>query len=210
MVSGETDRRLSRTRILEVALKICDSEGLPSLTMRRLAADLGVGVMSLYRYVATKDDLLEGVVHLALQPLSMPDDGDWDVRLASAIGRLYAALREHPGATQALAGGFIPGPALDPVRDELLGILLDAGFDAARAVAYLHTLFTYAVGFAIVAGHNNVPDAAESARIASLPPQQFPSLARVAPEFDARFSRPSFESGLALIIDGLRVDLRSR
>ena len=173
--------------------------------MRRLAKDLGVGVMSLYRHVATKDELLDGVVHLALEPLDDIDQrGPWDARLTSAITNLYSALRAHPGATQALAGGFIPGPALDPVRDRLLGMLMDVGFDAARAVDYLHTLFTYAVGFAVVAGRNEIP-ATESARINALPSSRFPSLVKAAVEFERRLSDRSFDAGLAVILDGIRV-----
>jgi hypothetical protein len=93
------------------------------------------------------------------------------------------------------------------VRNSLLGCLRDAGFDNSRAVTYLHTLFTYVVGFAVVAGHNEVPSEAEAGRIGALPPESFGHLAGAAQEFSRRFSQRSFDAGLALIIAGLRAEL---
>lgn len=207
-VAGRTQipstARLSRERVLRAALDLADAEGLGALTMRRLAADLDVGVMSLYRYVETKQDLLDGIVHLAMKPLSggEPQRGTWESQMPAAIRQLYAALRAHPGATQALAGGLIPGPALDPTRDALLGILLAAGFDRGQAVTYLHTMFTYAIGFAVVAGHNPVAAVPDADRIAA-----FGHLSGAAEEFAGRFSQESFDAGLDVIIAGMRAHL---
>lgn len=196
--------RLSRERVLHAALDLADAEGLGALTMRRLAADLDVGVMSLYRYVETKQDLLDGIVHLAMEPLSggEPQQDAWEARMSASIRQLYAALRAHPGATQALADGLIPGPALDPTRDALLGILLDAGFERRQAVTYLHTLFTYAIGFAVVAGHNPAASVPDSDRIAG-----FTHLSGAAKEFSERFSAESFDAGLTVILAGMHVQL---
>jgi AcrR family transcriptional regulator len=200
---------LSRERVLRTGLTLVNAEGLAALTMRRLAADLGVGAMSIYRYVDTKHDLLDGITQIALESLARPAnyDGSWDEQLSTAIGDLYSALRAHPGATQILANGLVPGPALDPIRDSLLGILRGAGFNKAHAVTYLHTLLTYAVGFAVVAGHREATSANEALRLGALPSETFANLADSASEFSSCFSRHSFDAGLRLIIEGLQAHL---
>ncbi|MCW2685718.1 MAG: tetracycline repressor [Mycobacterium sp.] len=206
---GANGRRLSRDRVLRAALDLVDAEGLPTLTMRRLAAELDVGVMSLYRYIETKRDLLDGITELALESLSVPppEEGTWDEQLTAAAHRIYAAMREHPGATQILADGFIPGPALDPLREWLLRILHVAGFDNQQAASYLQTLFTYTLGFVVLAGHSEAPFVEEWHRISALPSDSFPYLAQSAAEFSRRFTTPSFEAGLAVIIKGLQAEL---
>lgn len=211
--TGEAGLRpLSRERVLQAGLALIDAEGLPALTMRRLAADLGVGVMSLYRHVSTKEDLLDGITHLALKGLitSDPVDVDWADYLSRKIRNLYSALRRHPGATQILASGLIPGPVLDPVRDSLLGVLRTAGFNERQSVTYLHTLFTYTVGFAVVAGHNDVRPEQDIRRVSSLPAKPFRFLSASANQFSQRFNHQSFDAGLALIVTGLRAQLDSQ
>lgn len=197
---------LDREQVLRAALHLIDTEGLPTLTMRRLATELGVGVMTLYSYVRDKDDILDGVTELALRPLAVPPDefGSWEQRLQSALQELYGALRAHPGATQILADGLVPGPTLDPIREGLLAILRRAGFDRGQAVTYLNALFSYVVGFAAVAGHHEVPSEAERRRIAALPPSEFPYLAGSASEFSCRFSGDAFDAGLHVFVSGLR------
>lgn len=204
--------RLDRDRVLRAALRLVDRDGLAALTMRRLAADLGVGVMTLYGYVRTKADLLDGITQVALEPLAAqpPAEGRWDEQLATAIRTLYAVFQAHPGATQILADGVTPGPALDPVRESLLAVLRAAGFDRREAVVFLHTVFSYVLGFAVVAGHRPGPSPKERKRVASLPRADFPHLADSADEFSERFSPDSFEAGLELILTGLRAERRTR
>lgn len=167
--------------------------------------------MSLYRHIATKEDLLDGVTHLALEGLvtSDPLDTDWADYLSRKIKSLYCALRRHPGATQILASGLIPGPVLDPVRDSLLGVLRTAGFDGRQSVTYLHTLFTYTVGFAVIAGHSDGRPEHDVRRLSTLPVAPFRFLTTSADEFSQRFSHQSFDAGLALIVTGLRAQLDS-
>lgn len=100
--------------------------------------------MSLYRYVETKQDLLDGIVELALSPTvqQLSPAGPWDSRVAGEIRHLYNTLLIHPGATQILADGLVPGAVLGATRDNLIGLLIEAGFDTAQAVIYLHTLMT--------------------------------------------------------------------
>ncbi|MGH8940838.1 MAG: TetR family transcriptional regulator, partial [Actinomycetes bacterium] len=64
--SGERRAPLSRERVLRAAIALADEAGIESLTMRRLGQELGVEAMSLYRHVANKDDILDGIVDLVL------------------------------------------------------------------------------------------------------------------------------------------------
>src|SRR6478735_1925023 len=69
---------LSRERILREALRIADESGVEALTMRRLGDELGFEAMSLYRHVANKDDVLDGILDLVLEESEPPSpEGDW-------------------------------------------------------------------------------------------------------------------------------------
>ncbi|TAM70236.1 TetR/AcrR family transcriptional regulator C-terminal domain-containing protein [Mycobacterium sp.] len=191
--------------MLDAGLQLVDDEGLAALTIRRLASDLDVGTMTIYSYVRDKDDLLDGITQRALRTLTIPSPGpDWEPRLSRAIGELYRVLRQHPGATQILADGLVPGPTLDPAREGLLAILRIAGFAPGDATRHLNALFGFALGFAAVAGHHPEPSSEEQARIAALPADRYPYLVESATAFAARFSQASFDSGLQLLLTGLR------
>ena len=70
--NGSGRGRLSRDRVLRAAVALADAGGLESLTMRRLGEDLGVEAMSLYKHVANKDDLLDGMVDLVFAEIELP------------------------------------------------------------------------------------------------------------------------------------------
>ncbi|HEY1973534.1 MAG TPA: TetR/AcrR family transcriptional regulator [Pseudonocardia sp.] len=202
-------RRLDRDTVVRTALRVADTSGLGALTMRRLASELDVGVMTLYSYVRTKEELVDRVLRLALE--SMDPDPDpaapWDRQLEVALTNLHHALRAHPGATQILVSSTVPGPILDPLRERLLGILRGAGFGMAESITSLNALYSYVVGFTSVAGDHGVPAANDGARLAALPPDRYPLLVEAAEEFTHRFSERSFEFGLGLLLSGLRAGL---
>jgi AcrR family transcriptional regulator len=114
LTAGETARgALSLDRIVGAGIAIADAEGLEALSMRRVAADLGAGTMSLYRYVPGKDeliDLMAGVVLEEADPGSHPRPGstppaedDWRPRLASYARLMWAVYRRHPWVLQILS-----------------------------------------------------------------------------------------------------------
>ncbi|WP_026341867.1 TetR/AcrR family transcriptional regulator [Actinomadura atramentaria] len=88
----------SRARITETAVAIADAEGIAAASMRRIAADLGTGAMSLYRYVPSRDDLVELMVEHAFGELDLPDrpSGDWRADLRLGAHRQHDALLRHP------------------------------------------------------------------------------------------------------------------
>lgn len=92
--------RLSRDDLVGAALRIADAEGLAALSMRRLATELGVGTMTLYHYVRTKDELLGVATDSVMAELVLPPDeplpDDWRAAITVIARRTRDALRRHP------------------------------------------------------------------------------------------------------------------
>lgn len=97
----------SRAQITEVAIRIADAEGLDGLSMRKVAAELGSGTMSLYRYVPSKEDLVELMIDAVMGEMSEEDlvrTGDWRADLTRMANRMRAILRAHPWMVFASTG----------------------------------------------------------------------------------------------------------
>ncbi len=103
---------LTLERIVAAGIKVALTEGIGVLSMARLAGELGVGTMSLYRYVAAKDELLTLMVDTAIgaPPAAVHPANDWRTGLTSwAIG-IRAAYRRHPWALRVPISGPPAGP----------------------------------------------------------------------------------------------------
>ena len=88
----------SRSAAVRAAIEIADNEGVEALSMRKVAARLGAGTMSLYRYVANKDDLLDLMVDAVIgeEPLPEEPSGDWRTELAEQARRARRSAQRHP------------------------------------------------------------------------------------------------------------------
>jgi AcrR family transcriptional regulator len=206
---------LSRERVLAAALAVADAEGLEAVSFRRVAAELGVTPMALYRYVDDKEALLDGLGDLVLSTLELPDSpaGDWREQLRAMALSFRAALVAHP----AVVPIFLTRPLITPsglrAANAVLGIFGRAGFPPEQAVP-LYQHFTRVMLAHVMleaqAGPELTPEArreqARLARIAfeTLPPEEFPHLVEAAPGFAAP-PEPgrAFETGLGLLIAGL-------
>src|SRR3954447_1952665 len=117
-----TREPLSRERILREALRIADEGGVDALTMRRLGDELGFEAMSLYRHVANKNDLLDGMLDLVLTEWQLPDaDVDWIEAIRPSAISVHDALRRHRWSAQLLMTGSHIRPARLRYMNELLG-----------------------------------------------------------------------------------------
>jgi AcrR family transcriptional regulator len=149
--SRPTDRQpLSRQQVLAGAVRFVDEHGLDALSMHKLGATLGVKAMSLYKHVANKDDLLDGIVQLLWTEIPIEPGGeDW----RGAIRHLGAALRElvhrHPHAAPLLTGRstFQERPVW--ICHALLVVMRAGGVPETCAVALLRTVFTYGIGYGL-------------------------------------------------------------
>jgi AcrR family transcriptional regulator len=204
------ERLLSLDAIYRAALQIVDTEGLEAVTIRRLALDLGVGTMTLYRYVATKEEILNGVADLAFQALDTDSDPNapWEERVTGVFRSMHRAMQEHPGILRILLDQPLGGPRMYRVGETVLGILHGAGFDDADAVAAITAVESYVVGLAVLEiSHTGGHRPSEVlARLKSLPPDEFPNLVRAAPHQASRDFTAALEHGLRDLLDGLRRD----
>lgn len=142
---------LSRQRVLKAALELVDRDGLHELSMRKLAAELGVEAMSLYRHVANKDDLLVGLADLVWAEIATaaPPDDDWSAWLRALGHAIRDAVHRHPNALPVLVSSDVsPLSALELFADQL-DRAAPAELDRDQAVSALRTVTAYALGCAV-------------------------------------------------------------
>jgi AcrR family transcriptional regulator len=199
-------RPLSRRRVLEAAVRFADREGLGSLTMRRLGAELGVEAMSLYNHVPNKGALLDGMVEVLLGEVEIPPRSkDWEERVRDGYRAFRRLAHEHPNVFPLLVER--PPETMDGVWlvEELLQTLREAGFGAEEALHAFRSLSSYTFGYAMaeIRGFALEPDGSRlGAR--SLSPEEFPNLCELGPRLESVDHDAEFEFGLDLLLSGLR------
>jgi AcrR family transcriptional regulator len=147
---------LSRERVLRAAVKVADNGGVESLTMRRLAEELGAEAMSLYYHVANKEDVLDGIVDViaieindAVDRIEAPSTGpEWKTAVRRRILSARQVLLRHPWAPGLLETRASTSQAILRYYDGLLGLLRAGGFSYDLAHHALHVLGSRALGFA--------------------------------------------------------------
>jgi AcrR family transcriptional regulator len=147
---------LSRERILAAALALADEQGIEALSMRRLGQALGFEAMSLYNHVASKDDLLDGLLDLVLAEMEPPalDGGLAAIRRSAVAG--HEALQRHPWAAGLLMAPGRVRPARLDYMEALLACLRSAGFSADTTYHAYHVVDAHIVGFSLwQAGHSS-------------------------------------------------------
>lgn len=140
---------LTRERILETALGVADEHGIEALSMRRLGQALGFEAMSLYNHVASKDDLLDGMLDIVLAEMEPPalDGGLAAIRSSSLSA--YAALQRHPWAAGVLMSPSRVRPARLEFMNALLGALRNAGFSPETTYHAYHAIDAHIIGFSL-------------------------------------------------------------
>jgi AcrR family transcriptional regulator len=192
---------LSRLTVLEAALAIADDDGVQALSMRRLAADLGVTPMALYNHVAGREDLLDGVADLVAGEIARPSARwGWRRRLVTVLGDTRAACLRHPSALPLLQGARAMTPALLAPVEIGLEALENAGLRPPAARAGWAALVSLTFGHLAyqLAGHMQGPASGRG----GLDPAAFPRIAamQTAPPFD--WDR-AFGRALHALVDGL-------
>jgi AcrR family transcriptional regulator len=208
--------RMSTDRIMAAALQIVDTEGSHALTMRRLGQALDRKVMTLYRYVPSKDALLDGVVARVLTGLAIdPAAADWRQELRDLATSFRALALAHPHAVPLLVTrpltrplGQRPPATLRPLED-FLELLIRAGFSPASA------LHAYRLFFGFLHGHvldelqvliDNPDETDDLLRLGlhRLPRHEFPQLRALAPELASYDGAGHLQQGVELMITGLQ------
>ncbi|HEV3229735.1 MAG TPA: TetR/AcrR family transcriptional regulator C-terminal domain-containing protein [Solirubrobacteraceae bacterium] len=220
MATATRPTGLSRERILRVARQLVDREGLGALSMRRLAQELDVWPMSVYRYFQDKDALLDALAADAAEAIPVPTAGapmpsagaSWRTQLHSLLGDARTAIGEDPsGIGSRLARAFFTPGALR-VSEAGLRILRAAGFDATEAASAWRALWSYTFGFAIFRVAPTATETLRQARtaIAALPDDEYPTLLATSNELAAALAtEDEFDYGLDRLLDGLEAGLPS-
>lgn len=200
--------------MLETAVALADARGLQELTMRKLAKELDVEAMSLYNHVASKGDLLDGMIELVFSEIEPPAaGGDWKAELRRRATSTRAALLRHRWAVGEMEGRTSHGPASMRVHDAVLGCLRAAGFSIEMTVHGMSMQDAYIYGFALQQT-DMTPQTAED--FASVAQQQmvdyaealaeYPNLVEVVGGYVAKVGYDydrEFVFGLDVILDGL-------
>ena len=214
-MGGKNPKRrqpLTREKVLAGAIAVADEIGLEALTMRRLGRHLGVEAMSIYKHVADKDEILNGIIDRVIGEVELPAEGaDWRVAMKGRALSARRVLVSHPWAIGMMESRATLGPAALTYVDAVIGSLRAGGFSNAMAAHAFLLLDSYIYGFVIQELSMSFGTAEETAEQAgatleTLPTDQYPHLADMAAE---HFASPGFdytqefEFGLELILDGL-------
>jgi AcrR family transcriptional regulator len=141
---------LSRDRVLRAALAVADEGGLPGLTIRSLAGRLGTKPMTLYHYVANKDEILDGLVDLVFAEIDLPEPtGAWRAEMARRARSARAVLGRHRWAIGLLESRTSPGPATLRHHDATIGALRAGGFTIAQTAHAYALLDAFVYGFTV-------------------------------------------------------------
>jgi AcrR family transcriptional regulator len=142
--------RIDRQRVLTEALALADEGGLEALTMARVAERAGVTPMALYRHVASKADLLDGLVEILLTEFSTPPEGlCWPERLTVLAGSIRASARQHPSVFPLVLQRPAATPQARRTRDAVYRALRDAGVPGHRVAQAERLISTAVLGFAV-------------------------------------------------------------
>ena len=204
---------LSRERVLQAAIARADEGGIATLTMRDLAGVLGVAPMALYRHVANRDDIVDGMVDVVFSEIELPRPGpDWKTVMRQRAVSVREALTAHPWAVGLMESRTNPGPANLRHHDAVIGSLRNAGFPIGMAAHAYSVLDSYIYGFALQQKSLPFDTSDQIAAVAENMLQQFPAgtyphLAEIMLEHVMQPGyafENEFGFGLDLILDGLQ------
>jgi AcrR family transcriptional regulator len=201
--------------VLEATRRIAEEEGVDRLTMRRLAAELGVMPNALYTYFPHKEALLDALVDDLLAGIDAgdPAEGDWRDGLVRVMDSSRRLLLAHPQ----LVSVFIARPGLGPNAARLgeltLELLRRGGLEGERAVEALRVLLVYSLGFAAfqaprLEGDAGARSARAEAAFAGLPEDRFPEMHRLAGHLAGPTTDRQFHTGLRWLLDGIASQAR--
>ena len=203
---------LSRQRVVVEAIRLADREGVAGLSMRRLASTFGAGAMSLYHYVASKEELLDAMIDVVFEEIDLPpQETDWQSAMRRRSVSARQVLARHPWAIGLMESRTSPGPAHLRHREAVTACLRRAGFSVLMATHANWLLNSYVYGYALQATSlpfdtaDEFADMGEGVYLPQLPPDEFPYLNESAAELVAAGYDPAeeFIFGLDLVLAAL-------
>ena len=139
---------LTKERILQAAVALADESGVDSLSMRRIALELGVVPMALYKHVANKDEMLDGMVDVVVGEIDpLLEDADWKTTMRERVLSARRALLRHPWASQVIESRTNPTPMVIGYMDSMIGILRKGAFSIDLTHHAMHAMGSRLLGF---------------------------------------------------------------
>jgi|SRR5215216_3874733 len=219
---NDQDRRpqLTRERVVEEALAVIAHDGAQALTMRSLAARLGVVPGALYHHVGNKQQLQDLVLDGVLAEIDFDLDSSmpWAEQLKIVAHRLRQVLEAHPGVAGILKTRDPLGPHSLALAEAFLSPLQTAGFGDREAGLAFFLLLDYTIGFAVSSprtsvNEQRVRDTAIRTQLheffRSLPPDRFPALVALGEHVWVDNRDQRFTAGLQVLVEGLEHARRS-
>jgi AcrR family transcriptional regulator len=208
----ETRAPLSIERVLGAAIGLADEGGLDSLSMRKLARELGVEAMSLYHYVSKRDDILDGILDLVMQEIAVAEPGtDWKASVRRSAISAHRVLESHPWACGLMMSPARVRPGRIRFIESMLARLREAGFSAEMTDRAYHALDSHIIGSTLwevgYASESEGLDGYASTFLRALQVDEFPYMAE---HVEQHMKQPDpddegeFAFGLDLILDGLQ------
>ena len=204
--------RLNRERVLQAGIALADEAGIEALSMRKLGEQLAVEAMSLYKHVANKDDLLDGMVDNVFAEIDKAaDERNWRATMRRRAVSVRQVLKRHPWALPLMQSRTNPGPSTLSNLDSLIGVLRGAGFSIVLTAHALSVIDAYIYGFAIQEKALPFDTEERSTEVvqqilAAMPADEWPHLVEFSREHVLKPGYDygqEFEWGLDLVLDGL-------
>ena len=139
---------LSKERVLGAAVALADAQGVEGLSMRKLAQELGVVPMALYKHVANKDELLDSMVDVVVGEIDPPAGGtDWKTAMRRRVLSARGALLRHPWTSRVMESRASPTPAVLAYMDSMIGMFRAGGFSIDLTHHAMHAMGSRLLGF---------------------------------------------------------------
>ena len=210
----QTRTPLSRERVLRAAVELAEREGADGLSVRRLAAELDVVPMALYKHVANKDELLDGMLDVVVEEIDPPrTDLGWKAAVRERILSARRALLRHPWASRVMESRTSPTPTVMAYMDSMIQMFTDGGFSIDLTHHVLHAMGSRLMGFSQELFNDQTdPDTPIQPEFLEQMGQTYPSIFRLYKEItheDASVVGPGcddqaeFEFALDLMLDGI-------
>ncbi|BCJ61655.1 TetR/AcrR family transcriptional regulator [Micromonospora endophytica] len=208
----------SRGEILVAARRLIDRDGWERLSIRKLAAEIGVGATTLYHHVQDKEDLLLLLIHEYGEQIASPEmPVDPRERIITAAIVIHDACAAWPWAAEVLTtDGFVArlGTSALSLVEAVVAGAIDYGCTPDQAVHVFRSIWYYTVGEILVRSHSarrreDARPVYQDALFAKLDPADLPQLAAIAGRWATLTSQDTYIEGLRGLVDGLLARMRS-
>jgi AcrR family transcriptional regulator len=202
--AAQSSRGLTLDVIVEAAVEMVGEDGVEALSMRHLGARLGVGAMTLYGYVRTKEELLGEVANRFLNEIELPDPAlPWQAQVTELFRSARRVFLEHPALIPIAAGQRIDATGAYRGAEVVFAALRDAGLPDERIVGAFDALVSFTIGATQREAGLSAQARDPLPGIQALDPEQYPHVVALAAPLAARDPARDFEVGLALLIAGM-------